>query len=318
MYNSQLKTLVCVADCGSFTRAAERLFISPNAVMKQVNALEEHLGLVLLERSRRGVRLTAAGRSICEDAQRLFDFSREAVARARRRAADGKPAFRVGASLLNPCAVFMDLWREVGDAFPQYAVRIIPFEDTRGGILAEIGALGDKFDFLVGACDSGAWLRRCRFYPLGSYRICCAVPRGHRLARTKKLRLEDLYGECLMMGARGDSAAVDRVRDVLERQPRISIEDTSRFYDIDVFNACPPDRILLSLECWKDVHPALVTIPVDWDFSVPYGILYPLEAGAHVRYFLEVLEQRRHRRDRDDAKRRPGSGDRPRARDIPA
>lgn len=293
MYNSQLRTLVCVADCGSFTRAAEKLFISPNAVMKQINALEDRLGLVLLERSSRGVCLTNAGRSIYEDAQRLFDFSREAVARARRQATSGTSAFRVGASLLNPCTIFMDLWREIGDAFPRYAVHIVPFEDARGGILAEIGALGDKFDFLTGACDSSAWLSRCNFYRLGSYRLCCAVPKGHRLARKKKLRLEDLYGECLIMGARGDSVSVDRLRDALERQPQIDIEDTSRFYDIDVFNACPSNRILLSLECWKDVHPSLVSIPVDWDFSVPYGLLYPLEPYPHVRRFLAVLERRR-------------------------
>ena len=38
MISEGLKTLICVADCGSFNQAAERLFLSPPAVMKQVNA----------------------------------------------------------------------------------------------------------------------------------------------------------------------------------------------------------------------------------------------------------------------------------------
>ena len=43
MFNPQLTVFVCVADCGSFTKAAEALFLSPTAVMKQINALEKHL-----------------------------------------------------------------------------------------------------------------------------------------------------------------------------------------------------------------------------------------------------------------------------------
>ena len=61
MLNSNLKAFVRVAECGSFTKAAESLYLSPTAVMKQINALEKHLDLILLERSPAGVRLTAAG-----------------------------------------------------------------------------------------------------------------------------------------------------------------------------------------------------------------------------------------------------------------
>ena len=54
MFNPQLATFVCVADCGSFSQAAEKLYLSSTAVMKQLNALERHLELKLLERTRRG------------------------------------------------------------------------------------------------------------------------------------------------------------------------------------------------------------------------------------------------------------------------
>ena len=50
MYNPQLETFLRVADAGSFNKAAERLYLSPPSVMKQVNALEKHLQLTLLER----------------------------------------------------------------------------------------------------------------------------------------------------------------------------------------------------------------------------------------------------------------------------
>lgn len=54
MINSQLRVFVCVADCGSFTKASEKLFISSTSIMKQLNALEYRLGLKLLQRTNQG------------------------------------------------------------------------------------------------------------------------------------------------------------------------------------------------------------------------------------------------------------------------
>ena len=83
MFNPQLTVFVCVADCGSFTKAAETLFLSPTAVMKQINALEKHLNLKLLLRSAHGVHLTPAGEVIYRDARFLFDYSRRSIEQAR-------------------------------------------------------------------------------------------------------------------------------------------------------------------------------------------------------------------------------------------
>ena len=46
MYNPMLDTFIAVSNYGSFTKAAEHLYISPTAVMKQMNALESHLNSV--------------------------------------------------------------------------------------------------------------------------------------------------------------------------------------------------------------------------------------------------------------------------------
>ena len=61
MYNPLLDTFIMVADCKSFTKAAEKLFISSTAVMKQMNNFEDHLSLKLIERTPTGVKLTLAG-----------------------------------------------------------------------------------------------------------------------------------------------------------------------------------------------------------------------------------------------------------------
>lgn len=209
MFNPLLTAFVCAADCGSFTKAADALFISPTAVMKQINALEDHLGLELFQRTSHGVILTAAGKQIYEDAKFLFEYSRQSVANARRMTEQNERLFCVGTSMLNPARPFMDLWYRISRNFSDYKLHLVPFEDNHEGILKEISQLGKKFDFLVGVCDSKMWLHQCNLLPLGRYRKMCAVPREHRLAGKRSLEISDLYGETLMMVAEGDSGVND-------------------------------------------------------------------------------------------------------------
>ena len=69
MYNPQLETFISVADAGSFNKAAEQLYITPPAVIKQINLLETSLGLELFVRTHRGLKLTASGKSLYKDAK---------------------------------------------------------------------------------------------------------------------------------------------------------------------------------------------------------------------------------------------------------
>ncbi|HEX7049064.1 MAG TPA: LysR family transcriptional regulator [Longimicrobiales bacterium] len=59
--DAQLRALVAVADDGSYTHAARRLGLTQSAVSHAITALERLLGVALIERSARGIRLTAAG-----------------------------------------------------------------------------------------------------------------------------------------------------------------------------------------------------------------------------------------------------------------
>lgn len=153
--------------------------------------------------------------------------------------------------------------------------------------------MGKKFDFLIGVCDSRQWLRRCNFLALGTYKKMIAVSREHRLAGKKSIVIEDLYGETLMMVEQGDSGVNDFLRNDLEKHhPKIHIEDTPQFYDLSVFNRCAETgNVLLTLECWQEVHPGLVSIPVDWDYSIPYGLLYSLDAPKDVLKFVETVSK---------------------------
>ena len=292
MYNPMLDTFIAVSNYGSFTKAAEHLYISPTAVMKQMNALESHLNLKLIERTPSGVHITPAGEVIYRDAKFMIDYSKKSIAAANTAMHTYDTTFCVGTSLLNPAKPFMDLWYKVNQSFPDYKLHLVPFEDNHEGILSEIEKLGEKFDFLIGVCDSKVWLSLCHFLPLGRYKKMIAVSREHPLASKSRIDIKDLYGETLMMVSAGDSGVNDFIRNDLEKNhPQIHIEDTSYFYDLSVFNRCAETRnILLTIECWQEVHPGLVSIPVNWDYSIPFGLLYSFHAPEDVLRFVKAAE----------------------------
>lgn len=64
MYDRLLDSFIAVVNSGSFTKAADTLYVSPTGIMKQINALETRLGIKLLVRTSSGVKPTPAGEKI--------------------------------------------------------------------------------------------------------------------------------------------------------------------------------------------------------------------------------------------------------------
>ncbi|MDO5331011.1 MAG: LysR family transcriptional regulator [Bacillota bacterium] len=295
LYNPLLETFIAVADMGSFAKASEKLYISPTAIMKQMNALEDQLGVKLLQRTPMGVQLTSAGESIYKDAKFLIDYSQKAINSAKESEQQFEKTFCVGTSLLNPAKPFMDIWYDMmmggNERFKDYKIHLVPFDDDKENILQVISKFGELFDFVVGVCDSKQWLQLANFKQLGTYKKMVAVSRSHPLAKKSVLTIDDFKGQTLLMVKEGDSPVNDEIRKYLLKSiPDIHIEDVGQYYDLAVYNRCAEGKeLLLTVECWKEVHPGITTIPVEWDFEIPYGLLYSLNPPEDIAEFVESV-----------------------------
>ena len=81
LYNPQLDTFLCVVESGSFSKAAEKLYISAPAVIKQINSLEKSLNLQLFDRTHRGLTITPAGEALYQDTKYIIQYCKESVTR---------------------------------------------------------------------------------------------------------------------------------------------------------------------------------------------------------------------------------------------
>ena len=293
MYNPQLETFLCVVESGSFSKAAEKLYISAPAVIKQINSLESSLGLQLFDRTHRGLHVTEAGRSLYQDAAYVIQYCKESVIRAESAMSDGENVIRVGVSPLTSPQIFVNLWPRIQKLTPNMKFQLVPFENTPENAREILGNLGQNIDVIAGIFDDTMLeLRKCNGFEISREPFCMAMSINHRLAQKECLEISDLYGENMMLMHRGWSNNVDLLRDDLwKNHPEIHIVDFD-FYNVEVFNQCEDSYdILMAIKSWEGVHPLIKIIPVRWNYGIPFGLLYSKEPSKKVKKLLKAIEQ---------------------------
>ncbi|MFZ2773834.1 MAG: LysR family transcriptional regulator, partial [Trichococcus flocculiformis] len=266
---------------------------SPNAVMKQINLLENSLGFDLFVRTHRGVRLTPAGESLYRDAKYLIQYAKDSVARAEKMVAEPKHVLRIGTSLTTPVQFLVSLWPQIRQHNPDLKFELVSFENTPENAREIMNHFGRNIDVVAGIySDNILSERRCSALKLYDTPLCAAVPLHHRLASNDEIAIEDLFDEKVMLIKRGYMSAFDEVRDNLaENYPRIQIEDFS-FFDVNVFNKCENDNaVLIGVKEWGNVHPLLKIIPISWKHTIPMGILHSNTPSKDVKKFLQIISR---------------------------
>lgn len=290
MYNHQLDTFIQVADAGSFSKAGETMFISSTAVMKQINLLESSLDVRLFDRTPRGLTLTNAGMSYYQDAKYMIQYAKDAQVRAKNAMQSDENTIRLGNSLITPCQFLMEQWPCIHKVYPALKFEIVNFENTPKNASSILKNLGQSIDVVAGIFDETMLsLRGCTALELLRVPICCAVSIYHPLAQKKRLSIEDLYGQKLMLMKRNWSKYTDQLRDDLwEHHPDIQIEDFS-FYNLEAFNRCEHENaLLMAVPQWENVHPLLKIIPVEWGHEIPFGLLYSHTPSKTVNNFVQA------------------------------
>jgi DNA-binding transcriptional LysR family regulator len=187
----QLKHFVAIAEDGGISAAARRLGLTQPALSRQVKALEEDLGVVLLDRAARSFALTPAAVALVTDAKKLLDYCDTMKLRVRAMA-DGLP-LRIGYS---PSLA--------ADFLPIAIARFTQLHPAVKVTLQDIstlemqrGVLAGKLDLMVtvpcAAGDAFEWtlLRECGW--------CVALSPDHRLAALEWISDSDLNGERLLL-----------------------------------------------------------------------------------------------------------------------
>ena len=200
-----LSTFVAVAEELNFHRAAERLTMAQPAVSRVVLELEDRLGVKLLERTTRKVRLTESGRYLLEEAQEILSRIDVAENTVRLLASGTKAILRIGYTTITGHSLVPDITREFRLSNPDVRLELtyLTSPAQRDKILQDEIDLG----FIEGSFQSSEIETR----PVARHRLVALLPPSHPLAAKTALTIEDLAGQELVMGTNAEWPTFRRI-----------------------------------------------------------------------------------------------------------
>ena len=281
MIHPQIKTFLTVCEKGSFTKAASALYITPSAVMQQMNALEDRLGVKLLFREKGGVRLTKAGEYLREEGGHLLNREEEIRERLLQIHA-GEESITIGTSLLEKCRLLYDLWMLYLEEVPGMKINMVSINPE--------GGIGENIDLIESLCSELAWMKDWDFLPICQMPFGFAFDRRHPLSSRKKISLSELCGETVLCFENTQSKTLEEMFQALEGAG-IHLEVHPAPAQTLLWRTAFEQKVILSPLCWSDILINMAVVPCDWNYELPYGIFYRKEPSQNVRGFLDFIRR---------------------------
>jgi DNA-binding transcriptional LysR family regulator len=294
-----------VAEQQSFTRAAEKLRIAQPAISQQIRTLEEELEVKLLVRTKRSVRLTAAGQVFLREAKDILNRVERARTDARRAAQGATGTLSIGCFGWTSALFLPELIQAYRTRYP--AVRItleehLPWEQL---VALEAGRID------VGFTRSLPKTKASRFLQERVYcdRVVAALPDRHALAGCPEISLEQLADDdWVFLSRRSSPEVVDEFTLLCTKagfSPRI-INEAARIQTVFTMIAAGMG-VSLTPSYIRRFNPPGVTFvpihpeppPIDLVVARPLG-----QPPPTVATFLDMLRQQLPRIRRQYAYRR--------------
>jgi len=193
----QLEVFVAVAETRSFSRGADKTFITQSTASQHIQGLEEELGIRLFDRGRGGALLTEAGKLLLGRALKILAECDESRSAVRRFIGMEDVVLRVGASNTPGTCLIPAILDQFNKQYPNVRLEVMQGDSTSviGQLVdedVELGFIGGRFDD-----------ERVHFEPMGDDNIVCAVSSDIALKNKKSLSQAELCKVPLIVREQG-------------------------------------------------------------------------------------------------------------------
>lgn len=287
----RVKTFLEVIKCGSFTQAAKKEYRSTVAIMNQITSLENELGVKLLNRTNQGVTPTIAGEEFYQGVAKLDVQAKQLVDSTKQVAQTTTRTIRIGTSLLRPSDVLIKKWARASSENNRFILQLIPFIDKFSPQSNQL--LTPDMDCVVTPNSVNKWSELYSYLPLGQSKCMIGVAKGNPLFKKDSLTWSDLVGQQIFLLQKGLSTVVDEIREaLLKNVSQIQIRNLSHLYDLKSFDQVIANNGLVEMPAlWEGIHPEIKLVTMDWNYMIPYGLVYRKHPSPKMKEFIKDLEQ---------------------------
>lgn len=219
-----LRYFLAVGEALNFTRAAARLRVAQPALSRQIQALEDEIGVDLLRRSPRGVTLTAEGKLFLEEVRELLKHADKSVERVRALARGEYGELHIGYAPVPTTEILPPALARFQKAVPR--VKVLLHDLSSDELIA--GLRNATLELAIMVEPAGEQTVGIEFELLRTFPLCVAMAAAHPFARLKSITVEKLAAEPIVALGRKDYPEyyrfLDRIFAPLHAKPRIAVE----------------------------------------------------------------------------------------------
>ena len=281
MLKPALYTFLKVCETGSFTKAASRLYITPSAVIQQMNSLEAELKTALFIRNPKGISLTQAGTCLLEQGKDLVQKNKDLRRKLAAISAIGNELC-VGTSMLEKCRLLYDLWILFSEHEKNYEIKMVTIDQDH--------AVPDRADLVESVNGHMPWARDFRFLEICQVPFGFAFSKDHPLAEKEIITPEDLRGEAIYSLNTGSSAEISSMlQELRDAGALLNFQIgavTSNLWEISF-----QKKVLVVPICWEDILLHMTVRPCTWNHTIPYGIFYRPNPSPAASKFLDFIRE---------------------------
>ena len=293
MYDNNISTFICVSECGSLLKAAEKLYLSPNAVKKRIDRLEESLGACLFSRSAKGMALTAAGKSFYLDCKRLEEELQLAEERARNIEIKESGIIRLGMMDTFSDEFILSSWFDAREKLKENKISLAFYGLQPGNISEMLAGIGKSIDGAVDIADEKlAKKYGIEVTKISETKLCFAIPPAHPLFGKDGITAKDFAGEKIIVLQKGRIPLWDSLMDsAFSEYPQLKPEYTDTC-GVKTFNYAETERkIIITTTYAKNLYPYFRYVPIGEKYIVPFGIYHSEKPPEAIESFLNVLKR---------------------------
>lgn len=279
----QLRVFVAVAEELNFTRAAERLQLVQQAVSKSVQQLERELGVALLERTTREVRLTPAGAALLTTGRQALAGVDAAFDAARSVGRGLAGTVRVGVSPAIGPVVCDEIVRVLRDSASDLHVSL---HQVRPGEMTQLLRDREVDVVLARTAPDAVDVDSASLRPTPAV---LAVAAGHRLASAGPVRLAELDGERLLTWSRSGTPYTDLLVDRFAAAGARVEPVEARVTGSSELSELAESAAVALIPVGSLPSAGTVQIPIEDDVALPLLLLWPAGSPSPAVHRLRAL-----------------------------
>ena len=284
MNDIQLRSFLIVTDCGSFSQAEKVLFLSKQALKKQMDALEEELQCTLFIRTPQGIQLTEAGAAFLSMVPKILKEMDNSVALCRQVNQRRHP---VRVCIPNhPAPLLAKPTWEFCQKNPDIVVQ---FQFNSAEALSPPQLISDGVTDVFEVSLNLNMSHPMEYTPLVRLPYVCMVTPGHSLTgKGGAVTPEELAGSEVFFSR---FSWCPELMDALSSYCHITVREEATASELElVYNICYTGGVYITADYCTDYMPPLVPISLSLPFRREIGLLYSDTASAEVRRYVRGMQ----------------------------